>query len=55
VHDPALQEVRLIQGAQSDQIQALLGFEAGGEVVHRGNLALLLSSQEEEQAGAQAR
>ena len=46
--------MRLIQGAHSDQIQALLGYEAGGEVVHRGNLALLLSSHGEEQAGAQA-
>jgi hypothetical protein len=44
--------VRRIKGSHSDSIQALLGYEAGGEVVHRENLALLTSSKEEGEAGA---
>jgi hypothetical protein len=47
-HPPSTpQEVRRIKGSHSGSIQALLGYEAGGEVVHRENLALLTSSKEE--------
>jgi hypothetical protein len=47
------QEVRRIKGSRSGSIQPLLGYEAGGEVVHRENLALLTGSKGGREAGEQ--
>jgi glutamate 5-kinase len=36
-------EARLIQGRRSDELEALLGYRGRDEVVHRDNLAVLVS------------
>lgn len=38
-----LQELTLLQGKQTSEFAALLGYATDGELIHRGNLALLLA------------
>jgi len=38
-----LQELTLLQGKHTNEFAALLGYATDGELIHRGNLALLLA------------
>lgn len=40
-----LQELTLLQGKQTSEFAALLGYATDGELIHRGNLALLLAGE----------
>lgn len=40
-----MQELLLLQGKQTSEFAALLGYATEGELMHRGNLALLLAGE----------
>lgn len=41
-------ELTLLQGKHTNEFAALLGYATDGELIHRGNLALLLAGEEED-------
>jgi glutamate 5-kinase len=40
-----LQELTLLQGKHTNEFAAVLGYATDGELIHRGNLALLLAGE----------
>jgi hypothetical protein len=40
-----VQEVSLMKGKHTPELAALLGYHTDGELIHRGNLALLLPGE----------
>jgi hypothetical protein len=40
-----LQELTLLQGKHTNEFAAVLGYATDGELIHRGNLALLLAGK----------